>query len=98
MRYRTVGVEQVARTHSLSIDGVFVRGSTAPPIGSLVELRLDLGRPPRTLAILGEVVRSEEGREDEGSPRGFAVRFTGMSPQDRAALAELLETVDSTGL
>lgn len=97
LRFRLVGEPQFARTHTVSPDGVFIRSSDPPELGSEVELRLDLGDPPRTLLILGEVVRiSESG--DESGPSGFGVHFTKMAPSDRVALAEYLDRVDGTGL
>lgn len=97
VRFRLVGEARFARTHTVSPTGAFVRSSDPPPIGSHVELRLELGSPPRILLLGGEVVRLEGG-EDRGAPSGFAVRFTKMTTADRAALAEFLDRVDETGL
>lgn len=97
VRYRVVGEPQFARTHTVSPDGAFVRCSEPPPLGTEVELRLEVGEPPRLLLAAGEVVRIEE-EEGEHGPRGFAVRFTKLTAADKACLAELIDRVHETGL
>jgi uncharacterized protein (TIGR02266 family) len=97
VRFRLVGQAQCSRTHTVSPNGVFVRCSAPPPVGSEVELRLELGDPARTLLVGGEVVRVEDVA-DEASPRGFALQFTRITSADRAALAEVLDRVEETGL
>ena len=92
-----IGAVHFSRTHTVSPNGVFVRSSEPPALGSEVELKLELGNPPQTLHVGGTVVRCDEGSE-AGSPAGFAVRFTKMTAADRAVLAELLDRVHETGL
>jgi CheY-like chemotaxis protein len=97
VRWREVGSGRVARTRGLSADGTFVCCPDPPPLGTRVELQVEIDSPPRRLLLAGEVVRREEASRGPDEPAGFALRFTTIAPSDRRALAEFLARVERSG-
>lgn len=96
VRWREVGAGRVARTRGLSADGTFVCCTDPPPVGTRVELQIEIDSPPRRLLVAGEVVRREDGSSDSEEP-GFALRFTTIAPGDRRDLAGFLARVERSG-
>ena len=96
VRWREVGPGRPARTRGLSADGCFVCCADPPPVGTRVELQVEIDSPPRRLLLAGEVLR-RQGGDGADEPAGFALRFTTIDPADRRALADFLARVERSG-
>jgi hypothetical protein len=81
--------EQRARVSTLSVSGCYINGRTAPAAGTeLREITVTLPAGPFT--VRGIVVESTPGV-------GFAIRFTGLDSDARAALHELVRVTSGAG-
>lgn len=79
-------------TRDLSAGGVFLRAERPFPIGTRLSLTFGLPGRQRRVRAMGEVVRIVWGGKDHGQnvPRGMALRFVDLSPQDREAIEDLV--------
>jgi c-di-GMP-binding flagellar brake protein YcgR len=70
----------------LTLEGAFLRSDAAAKAGDEVQLKL-LGNPDSDAVVLrARVVR----RADRGERRGYGIRFLGMDPRARQAIANYL--------
>jgi hypothetical protein len=76
------GQQQVSRVKTLSIGGLFVCGSSAPPLG--MELKL-------VFEVPGGVVQADAVVRNIVPGEGMGVEFTKMNPLDRMLLERLLK-------
>ena len=76
------GQQQISRVKTLSLGGLFVCGSNAPPVGMDVRLVFE---------VPGGIVQAEAVVRNIVPGEGMGVEFTKMNPQDRVLLEELLK-------
>jgi uncharacterized protein (TIGR02266 family) len=82
-------------THSLSLDGVFVRTIQPQPVGTSVHLSFDLPDSDHHVEANGVVVEQVPYEPDApggDAVPGFSVRWESMPPGSRAALEEFLRS------
>jgi len=101
-RYFVKGVscrigEEALLVVNLSRGGFFATTSRLPQPGQSLELEL-LIEPTTVLRAVGTVRWTNEqvGVPEEGRPRGFGVALTGIEPEARAAIVEVLKRSDPT--
>lgn len=73
------------RATNLSVGGLFLDHTLPHPAGTRVQLEMRLPGETAPLHVCGEVVPATE------RDRGMGVRFVGLSPHERACIAEYLE-------
>lgn len=76
-----------SRVADVSLNGIFIRTSSKVEVGTTVFLDLDIG--PETIALDGRVVRVSEA-DDDGSEAGIGVEYTGIGPEARRRLTNLV--------
>jgi PilZ domain-containing protein len=75
-------MRSVSRLETLSLGGVFIRTPEPPPIGSTLNLLLDMQNGDvRARAIVRRVTPS----------KGMGIEFISMTPEDRARLNKQLQ-------
>jgi type IV pilus assembly protein PilZ len=90
--YSLVQTDFVDSTHDLSAGGVFLRAERPFPIGTRLSLTFELPGRAKRIRAIGEVIRIVWGGRDHGReiPRGMALRFLDLSPQDREAIEDVV--------
>jgi hypothetical protein len=74
----------VSRLESLSLGGVFIHTSEPPPVGSMINMLLDMQNGDvRARAIVRRVAPN----------KGMGIEFISMSPEDRARLNKQLQVI-----
>jgi len=79
---------------NISMGGVYLKTSNPRPIGTAVDLVLDLEVEKQSLHCNGVVVRSipVDATRNGGPAAGMAIKFTGFDEGDDKVLAYLLQT------
>lgn len=88
-----VGIEgsaqrRLVQTQNLSETGMLLRASTAPAVGTPVQLSFRLPDDSHPIVLEAEIVR--EAVTSKESVQGFAVRYTRIQPEDRERLREFV--------
>ncbi len=77
----------VSRLETISLGGVFIRTPEPPPVGSMINMLLDMRNGDvRARAIVRRVAPS----------KGMGIEFISMTPEDRARLNKQLQHILST--
>lgn len=79
----------LSQTIDVSTGDAYIRSSRPLPPGTRVTVQFDRGQQWNPLSIEAEVVRI--GDDDQGRPRGFAVRFVDLSDLDELVLRSLID-------
>lgn len=82
-RGRDIELEGFARTHNLSIGGVFLESTYLLPVGFPINLEMKMSER-EMLVARGEVVHSRG--EESGLPPGMGIRFTYVDADNRERL------------
>lgn len=85
-----------ARTQDISRGGAFIAIDNPPPLGTGVELRIDLPGRSEAVQVAAEVVRVVEPSSAgaKGSKPGFGLAFHDLSPEVRELIAAYVESVE----
>jgi uncharacterized protein (TIGR02266 family) len=74
---------------NISRGGVFIATEDPLPIGTSLQLRIQVGELGRTMDIAGEIVTVNTGADMKTSERGMGIRFTTRSEEDESLVKEL---------
>lgn len=83
---------QTAITRNIGVGGAFVVTDSRPPIGSLVELIIEIPDQPRAISLTAEVRWVAEGAE--GTKGGLGARFLDLDVPSRLTLSEYFATLN----
>lgn len=76
---------------NLSRGGIFVAMEEPLPIGTVLQLRIRVERPPREVVLAGEVVSLNVGPRLESGARGMGIRFRCETRDEQSAIDSLYE-------
>ncbi|MFN7134402.1 MAG: TIGR02266 family protein, partial [Myxococcales bacterium] len=88
----SAGIFTEHRTVNLSSGGVFIAGAQVYPLGTQIDLVFHFEDVKREIRAAGKVVW-ENAVDDGKQPRGFGVRFTTISENDRLFLFEFVDAL-----
>lgn len=77
-------------THNFGEGGVFLKSAAPLPLGSVLDLSLELPRHPEPLQVQGEVVYSF-GESAGGHPAGMGIRFINLDAETSVLLSTFTE-------
>jgi hypothetical protein len=84
--WETGSRRSVSRLETLSLGGVFIRTPEPPPVGSTINVLLDMQNGDvRARAIVRRVAPN----------KGMGIEFISMSPEDRARLNKQLQEIQT---
>lgn len=83
---------QRVQTKNISIGGCFLLTEQSAPVGTVLELVIELVDPPHPISANGTVMHTIDAELSQviGSPAGMGVAFTGLDSEDEAALEALV--------
>jgi Tfp pilus assembly protein PilZ len=76
---------------NLSRGGIFVAMESPLPLGTILQLRIRVDRPPREVVLGGEVVSLNVGPRMESGARGMGIRFRCATRAEQALADSLYE-------
>ncbi len=89
VEYRTASSFLVAYSVNLSRGGLFLESSSAPPVGSALNLELRVPGGEGPIPVRGRVTWTR-GKDDPSGPPGFGVAFDEVAPELGALIDQLV--------
>lgn len=95
VRFRTgSALEQRGKIADIGVSGAFITCERPPSVGTTVVLEMHSPTAWDPLMIECQVCWVKDGIRASEGPRGFGVRFEGLSPSAAAALYDFVHTLD----
>jgi uncharacterized protein (TIGR02266 family) len=92
MRFETAGELRRCLLTNLSRGGVFVSTASPPPIGTQIQLHIEVAEGELAIEVTGVVVSNNVGHGFSTQQLGMGVRFVDPSADARAVLDRLYES------
>jgi len=78
------GIRKVSRVQVLALGGLFISTPKPPPVGDVIQLIFE---------VPGGDVRARAMIRDSQPGKGMGIEFTGMNPEARARLNQLMKVL-----
>jgi hypothetical protein len=78
------GIRKVSRVQVLALGGLFIATPAPPPVGDVIQLIFE---------VPGGDVRARAMIRDSQPGKGMGIEFTGMNPEARARLNQLMKVL-----
>lgn len=91
LKFHDFGGFSIEYSANVSITGMFVKTTSAKPVGSIFIFEIWLGDERKLVHGLGEVIWIRDREEAPDRPAGMGVSYLKLSDESRAALARIVE-------
>lgn len=91
LKFHDFGGFSIEYSANVSTSGMFVKTTSAKPVGSIFIFEIWLGDERKLVHGLGEVVWTRENEEASDRPAGMGVSYVKLNDESRAAIARIVE-------